>query len=251
MWRQSVKPILVGAPDPREPCAHCEVRQRSVCSAIPDGDLARLAEVAVSRDYAKGEVFIEEGEPARDFFNVTRGTVKLFKMLPDGRQQVTGFATIGHFLGLAVSTNYAFSAEAIEPVRACRFSRPKLRALLDDFPALEQRLLATACNELVTAQEQILMLGRKTAQERLASFLVAWSHNSVPCDHPAGHVHLPMTRGEIADHLGLTIETVSRTFSRFRASGRIETPSNTDVLILDRPWLEGVAAGMAPGGVAA
>jgi CRP/FNR family transcriptional regulator len=237
-----LRPLVIGDHG-GEPCAHCDVRHQSVCSAIEDSDLARLAAVAVSRDIERGRVFIEEGEPATDFFNITTGSVKLFKLLPDGRQQVTGFAGVGHFLGLAVSSTYAFSAEAIEPVRVCRFSRAKLRAVLDDFPALQRRLLETACNELASAQEQMLLLGRKTARERLASFLMARARAAAPCVGTT-HVHLPMTRSEIADYLGLTIETVSRTFSRFRAEHRIATASHNDVEILDRGWLEELAAGM-------
>ena len=170
--------------------------------------------------------------------------MKLFKLLPDGRQQVTGFAGIGHFLGLAVSDTYAFSAEAIEPVQLCRFSRPKLREVLHDFPALEERLLQTACNELVAAQEQMLLLGRKTARERVATFLVAQCQAGLPCGR-SELVPLPMNRSEIADYLGLTIETVSRTFSLFKAERRIATPSNSEVVILDRAWLNHVATGHA------
>ena len=245
MNMQSVRPIVVSRSGQADVCEQCDVRHRGVCSAMADADLARLADVAVVRDYDKGKVFIEEGEPAHDFFNVTSGTAKLFKLLPDGRQQVTGFASVGYFLGLAVSERYAFSAQAIEPVRVCRFSRPKLRAVLDDFPALERRLLEMACNELVTAQEQMLMLGRKTAQEKVASFLVSWSQTSALCDHHVDTVRLPMTRGEIADHLGLTIETVSRTISKFRADKRISAPSPAEIHLLDRPWLEHTAGATA------
>ena len=238
----ALRPIVVGS-HPGDPCAHCDVRHQSVCSAIDDADLARLAAASVTREVERGQVFIDEGEPATDFFNITRGSVKLFKLLPDGRQQVTGFAGVGHFLGLAVSATYSFSAEAIEPLRMCRFSRPRLRLLLDDFPVLEKRLLETACNELAAAQEQMLLLGRKTARERVASFLMARSGAEAPCGG-SDRVKLPMTRAEIADYLGLTIETVSRTFSKFRAEKRISTPSNSEVIILDRRWLENLAAGM-------
>jgi CRP/FNR family transcriptional regulator len=237
--------ILLAPKHAHDPCLSCKARGQSVCSAIADQDLGRLAAVAVVREIERGETFIEEGEPAQDFFNITRGTVKLFKLLPDGRQQVTGFASVGHFLGLAVSDTYAFSAEAIEPVQLCRFSRPKLHGLLHDFPVLEARLLQTACNELVAAQEQMLLLGRKTARERVASFLVARSNYARPCGEPADHVALPMNRSEIADYLGLTIETVSRTFSRFKADRRIATPSHAEVVILDRPWLDRIASGVA------
>lgn len=228
-----------------DPCAACTARGYSVCNAIEDKDLARLASAAMAREIPKGEIFIEEGEAASEFFNITSGTVKLYKLLPDGRQQVTGFASAGHFLGLAVSQTYAFSAEAIETTQLCAFSRPKMRELIQDFPALEQRLLETACNELVAAQEQMLLLGRKTARERVASFLVARAAVQLPCTRTSGDsIALPMTRGEIADYLGLTIETVSRTMSRFKAEKRIAIPSNTEVMLLDRPWLDSMAAGL-------
>ena len=109
-----------------DPCITCEARSLSVCNAVADADLARLATIAVVIEVATGQCFIDEGEPAKHFFNVTAGSAKLFKMLPDGRRQITGFVGAGHFLGLAVSDNYAFSAEAVERVRFCRFPRAKL-----------------------------------------------------------------------------------------------------------------------------
>jgi CRP/FNR family transcriptional regulator, anaerobic regulatory protein len=227
-----------------EPCGHCDARPFSVCNAIPDDDLARLAAVAVVTEVAAGTTFIEEAEPAHSFFNVTRGTAKLFKLLPDGRRQITGFASVGHFLGLAVSDTYAFSAEAIEPVRFCRFPRARLRLLLDDFPAMEKRLLEVAANELVAAQEQMLLLGRKTARERIASFLAMQSCQGVSCRQPRMRFPLPMTRSDIADYLGLTIETVSRTLTRFRSEGLIEIPCQSEVVILNRRKLESLAGGL-------
>lgn len=237
-----VPPMMASTDSPMQQCQSCGARRASVCSAIPDADLARLASVAVHAEIPRGRTFIEEGEPATDFFNITHGTAKLFKLLPDGRQQVTGFASTGHFLGLAVSRTYAFSAEAIEPVRLCRFSRVKLQAVLTDFPALERKLLETACNELATAQEQMLLLGRKTARERVASFLLS-RLQSAACCAQTDEIRLPMTRSEIADFVGLTIETVSRTFSLFRKEGRIMVPSHDLVVILDQAWLEDLAAG--------
>ena len=239
-----VRPLVIADRVAGTACSHCDVRDQSVCSAISDADLHHLAAASVRLAFGKGQTFINEGDPATDFFNVTRGTVKLFKLLPDGRQQITGFASVGHFLGLAVSRTYAFSAEAVEDTALCRFSRPNLRRLLADFPALERRLLDTACNELATAQEQMLLLGRKTAAERVASFLTSWGKSSAACGRSA-EIHLPMTRGEIADYLGLTIETVSRVFSRFRAEKRISTPSHDEVVLLDLPWLIRLADGNA------
>jgi CRP/FNR family transcriptional regulator, anaerobic regulatory protein len=227
-----------------DPCASCEAHGVSVCNAIPEAELLRLAAIAVVTEVPAGQCFIDEGEPASSFFNITAGTAKLFKLLPDGRRQITGFVGPGHFLGLAVSDTYAFSAEAIEPVRYCRFQRARLRALLDDFPLMEKRLLEVAANELVAAQEQMLLLGRKTARERLASFLQLQSRQGMPCGHHRRRYALPMTRHDIADYLGLTIETVSRTLTKLRAEGLIEFVSQSEVLICNPVALEGMAGGL-------
>ena len=226
-----------------DPCGACDARPNSVCSAIEDTDLARLAAAATSTRIAAGRSFINEGDPADSFFNMTGGTATLYKLLPDGRRQITGFARAGDFLGLAVSSTYAFSAEAIDTVRVCRFPRRKMMELLDDFPAMERRLLARASNELVAAQEQMLLLGRKTAKERVASFLLAQYSRTRKCAHDASPIDLPMTRSDIGDYLGLTIETVSRTFTRLRKDAVIELPSTDSVIITDHDQLLEMAEG--------
>jgi CRP/FNR family transcriptional regulator, anaerobic regulatory protein len=226
------------------PCLTCDARSLNVCNAIADADMGRLAALAVVTDVPAGQCFIDEGEPASCFFNITAGTAKLFKLLPDGRRQITGFVGAGDFLGLAVSDTYAFSAESIEPVRFCRYDRGRLRDLLDDFPLMEKRLLEVAVNELVAAQEQMLLLGRKTARERLASFIVAQSHQGVPFGHAHRQFNLAMTRSDIADYLGLTIETVSRTLTRLRTEGLIDVMSQGEITICDPVALSGLAGGL-------
>jgi len=230
----------LSAPHGTEPCGSCGARRASVCAAIDDRDLERLAALAVPTPVPTGRSFITEGDPAEHFFNVTQGTAKLFKLLPDGRRQVTGFAAAGTFLGLAVSSSYAFSAEAVEPTQVCRFSRTRLRHLLDDFPAMERRLLDVASNELVAAQEQMLLLGRKTARERVASFLLARQS----CAAAGRHILLPMARTDIADYLGLTVETVSRTMTRLRKERLIEMPSPTEIVLRNPDGLRELAAGL-------
>lgn len=241
MHMQRTQPAASTADAPGASCQRCGARAQSVCCVLDERDLARLAAVAVHLDFERGQTFIEEGDPALDFYNIIEGTVKLYKLLPDGRQQVMGFSGPGYFLGLAVSQTYAFSAQAIEPVRLCRFSRPKLTALMDDFPLLERRLLKTACNELAMAHEQMLLLGRKTARERVASFLLSRRRIA-----GTDLIHLPMTRAEIADYLGLTIETISRTLTKLRIEGRLRMAPDSGIVLLDRPWLEGLAGGFGP-----
>jgi CRP/FNR family transcriptional regulator len=209
--------------------------------------LERLAALAVPIPVPAGRTFIIEGDPADHIFTITAGTAKLFKLLPDGRRQITGFASKGTFLGLAVSSSYAFNAEAVEDSQVCRFSRTRLRHLIDDFPAMERRLLDVASNELVAAQEQMLLLGRKTARERVASFLLA--RECVPAGFvlplAKGRILLPMARTDIADYLGLTVETISRTMTRLRSERLIEMRSPTEIVLCNHDGLEALAAGMA------
>ena len=235
-------PIVLKSLGGVRPCATCNVRQISICDAIPETDLARLGACAIGGVARPGTLFIAEADPAVAFFNITSGTARLYKLLPDGRRQITGFADGGNLLGLAVSDTYAFSAEAIDTVRYCMFPRIRLRALMHDFPHLETRLLQFASTELVAAQEQMLLLGRKSAHERVASFLMARSRLAALQDSPARFV-LPMARGDIADYLGITIETVVRTLRKLRNEGLIAVTNTSEVVICDARALQWLANG--------
>ena len=228
----------------------CGVRRASICDAVPEADVARLATAAMDGVAKPNETIIEEAGPATAFFNVTSGTVRLYKLLPDGRRQITGFATMGDFLGLAASGNYAVTAQAIDTVRYCRFSHARLRTLIHDIPLMERQLLSFATAELATAHEQMLLLGRKSARERVASFLMTRSRLSCAHRQSATHFILPMARGDIADYLGMTIETVVRTLKKLRDEGMIEVANTRDVIIIDSISLRRLAdcqAGFEPG----
>lgn len=228
-------------PGTDNPCAACNVRVLSLCDALDEQDLPRLAAISSSMTVRPRQILVSEGDVADYLFNITEGTVKLYKLLPDGRQQITGFLFPGDFLGLAAAGRYAYSAEAITRVTFCRFDRRKLDKLLDDFPKLERRLLGIASNELAEAQDQMLLLGRKTAREKLASFLLMMARRSGLPGTPEEPLELPMTRTEIADYLGLTIETVSRVLTQFRKERLLEMPALDRIVLLDRPTLERLA----------
>lgn len=223
-------------------CAGCSLRAGSLCGAIGDEGLRHLASVASAGIAQPGRLLIEEGKPANDFYTITAGTTRLFKLLPDGRRQITRFAGAGYFLGLVGSDTHAFSAEAIGALRYCRFSRHELHGLMDEFPALMQWLMRFAAHELALAQEQMLLLGRKSADERLASFLAMRCREAMPGMRQ--RLVLPMTRGDIADHLGLTIETVSRALSLLKAAGIIAIHAATEIVILEPDRLTTLAAGV-------
>jgi CRP/FNR family transcriptional regulator len=228
------------------PCASCAVRHISVCDAMPETDLARLGAAAIGGIAKPGILFIEEACPATSFFTITSGTARLYKMLPDGRRQIIGFANGGSFLGLAVSDAYAFSAEAIDTVRYCRFPHSRLRALLRDFPPMQSRILEFVSSELAAANEQMLLLGRKTARERVASFLIVRSRIGSSCQPSGTNFVLPMSRGDIADYLGMTIETVVRTLKKLRDEGIIAVTNTQDVVIRDITLLQRLADGSRP-----
>ncbi len=220
-------------------CALCGIRAPSVCGALDDGELGNFSASAVSRQFAAGDTVFFEGDPADNLYNLVSGCVRLSKLLPDGRRQVTGFLFPGNFLGLAYVNSYAFTAEAITNVSVCQFSRGRFQRNLGDFPALEKRLLAMASNELAAAQDQILLLGRKSAKEKVVSFLLNLMRQR--SNEDANTVALPMTRNDIADYIGLTTETVSRTISRLTDEGLIALRTPHEVVLVDLEKLRDVA----------
>lgn len=226
-------------------CTTCSAREFSVCGALGDADLYKMNALAEHVTLKAGETLTREGDPARHLFNITAGSVRVFKLLPDGRRQIMGFLFAGDLLGLTAGDEFAFSAEAVEDMTACRFKRPAYRALVKDSPALEAALLERANHELAAAHNQMVLLGRKTAQERLATFLL-----DLPSKDPArfdgpNHVRLPMSRSEIADYLGLTIETVSRVLTKLKTQGLIQLTSLNDVTIVHPAALRRIAEGDA------
>ncbi|MDH5557593.1 MAG: helix-turn-helix domain-containing protein [Alphaproteobacteria bacterium] len=213
------------------------------CGALNDREMPHLLAILQTATVEPHGSIIDEGEAADYLFNVTQGAVKLYKLLPDGRRQITGFLFEGDFLGIAMNERYAYSAEAVGQISLCRFSRRKLERLLDEFPKLEKRLLGMASNELVQAQDQILLLGRKTAQEKIVSFLLNLSDRQVKRGAPASPILLPMGRADIADYLGLTTETVSRTITNLKRKGYIKLLQGGMVELPDSEALQELAEG--------
>jgi len=225
------------------PCADCEIRSIGICAALKPNELERMHRIVKDVRFAEGQLIFSEGDPAESLFNVLTGAVRLVKLLPDGRRQITGFLLPGAFLGIALNSTYAYTAEAIVDTKLCRFGRREVEGLLKDIPNLEHRLLGEAANELIAAQDQMLLLGRKTARERVASFLMGLSRNAKRHGFDDNPVALPMSRTDIADFLGLTTETVSRTFTRLRQAKVIALEGNAMVRLLDRPALDDLIAG--------
>lgn len=174
--------------------------------------------------------------------NVVSGALKIYRTLPDGRVQIIGFLGPGDFIGTSYSLQgtHNVSAEALTASRVCSFPRRAFQELMSRSPALGRRLFDMTSNEVLAARNHLVLLGRKTARERVASFLVGMMRRTHAISEE-GVLSLPMTRQEIADYLGITMETVSRTLSAFRAEGLIDSNSATQLKIRSPALLEAVA----------
>jgi CRP/FNR family transcriptional regulator len=233
------------APEPGHlgACDSCEVRSLGFCRRLDERRHARLSALAVGCGFERHQTIFHEGDEAAFVFAISSGTAKIYKLLPDGRRQVTGFLFPGDFLGFALGDRYGFTAEAVEEARLCRFPRDRFESFLAAYPELQQHLLSMAIGEIEAMQDQILLLGRKSARERVASFLMLLSREAARHPEPSDRLHVPMTRGEIGDYLGLTTETVSRTLGDFRNETLIKLTSPWRIAITRPRRLKSIADG--------
>src|SRR5258708_17393536 len=184
---------------------------------------------------------LEKVEWTTYFINRIEGVMRLYKLLPDGRRQIVGFALPGDFLGMATSARHSLSADAIGPVVVCRFSRTSFARFIEEKPHLLRRMNELAVRELSQAQDHMVLLGRRSAEEKVATFLIGWRDRLAQLGSPSKTVALPMSRQDIADFLGLTIETVSRTFTKLERNRAIEILPGS-ICLLDPARAEALAA---------
>ncbi len=216
-----------------------DVAGLAMCRGLARQAATRIVAVSTLQRAKPGETLFSEGDNADGIYEVVTGMLRLYKLLPDGRRQITGFLSAGQILGLAPEGTHVYSAEAINDVTLCRYPRAGFDRLIDEVPGLARRLLAVTSHELRAAQDQMLLLGRKAAAEKVASFLLLMGEQQGNSDE----VSVPMARSDIADYLGLTTETVSRTFTKLKNESLIALPTPNHVEILDRGRLEDFAAG--------
>src|SRR6516225_5568026 len=177
-------------------------------------ELRGLTLLATKVPSRAGKTIFEEGERADSAFGVSQGVVRLYKSLPDGRRHIVAFALPGDFLGMPLAERHSCSADAIGEVSLCRFSRDELGTLIGKSPILTRLLLDFAARKLNMARDQLLLLGNGSAEERVAIFLVDWRKQLEPLVAISRPLPLPMPRQDIADFLGLKLETVSRTLAK-------------------------------------
>ena len=225
-------------------CDRCGIRRLALCAALDSEHIAELERISSFKRMEPGQCLIVEGDLGDDAYNILAGGVKLYKSLPDGRRQITGFLLPGDFLGLPSRGHYAYSAEAILPTQLCRLPRRELETVFERNPEIEKRFLGLVKDELTAAQDHMLLLGRKSARERIACFLLEFSRRAQRLGWSVDPLILPMHRTDIADYRGLTVETVSRTFSRLREQGVVELPKSDRVVLAQHGVLEELCEGI-------
>ncbi len=219
----------------------CDVRKQAICAALDDHEVGALEAIMTSATMAANQTLVHEGDRRRQVYSLTSGMLRLSTILPDGRRQITGFLMPGDYLGLADDEVYAQTAEAVVPSYLCSFPVAQMEALMEKFPRLKDRLYVMTRTALRQARDSQIVLGRLAPVEKIASFILVSRQRAAEVGREGDIVYLPMTRTDIADYLGLTIETVSRSFTKLRVQKLIHLPDSHHVQILDRRSLEAVA----------
>lgn len=225
-------------------CQACEARHKGVCGALSPTQLTELSKNTTKTVHEHNNELHSSDQDQDHYSNILSGVVKLTKLLPDGRQQIVGLQFAPDFLGRPFSKQNNVIAEAATNVRLCSFPKNVIEKFIQETPDMERRLHEQHLNELDEARDWMLTLGRKTAIEKLASFLLLIvSHIDPEGLHHKNDVaiELPLKRSDIADYLGLTIETVSRQLTNLRKKEVVEVGAKRAIKIVNLERLKMIA----------
>ncbi len=234
-------------------CSACPIRHRAVCARADDNELEKLNAIKFYRSFKAGETIVWAGEEVDFVASVVGGVATLSQTMEDGRRQMVGLLLGSDFIGRPNRETVAYDVTAISDVTLCCFRRKPFQELLSDTPHISQRLLEMTLDELDAAREWMLILGRKTAREKIASFLSIIARRETGSDtvDTGSNVafDLPLTREAMADYLGLTLETVSRQMSSLKRDDVIVLEGKRRVVIPDFNALLEETGDDADGGV--
>lgn len=226
-------------------CKECSLRELCLPLGLAEPDLSALDKlIKRRRTLKKGETLYRFGDPLKSLYALKSGTVKTTGLMEDGRVQVTGFYMPGELLGIdAINTDqHPCSAEALEAAEVCEIPYQALESLAHQIPGLQHQLFRVMSREIVRDEQMLMMLGRMTAEERLAASLLNFSRRQARLGMPASEIRLTMSRQDLGDYLGLALETVSRLFSRFQEEGLISVHGR-QISIIDSKRLQSIATG--------
>jgi CRP/FNR family transcriptional regulator len=224
-------------------CKDCNLRELCLPIGLNDHDVDQIdAVIKRRRAMHKGETLYRAGDPMRSLYAVRRGAFKTSGVMEDGRVHVTGFFLSGEILGFDAITadEHPCTAEALETSDVCEIPYDSLEDLGHKIPNLQHQLLKVMSREILRDEQMLVMLGRMTAEERLATFLLNLSRRQERLGRSTIDLSLPMSRQDTGYYLGLALETVSRLFSRFQEQGLIEVIGR-QVRLLDPNRLHAMA----------
>ncbi len=232
-------------------CADCGIRHRAVCSRCDSSELARLEEVKFYRHYEAGQRIVWAGDEMSFVGSVVSGIATMSQTLEDGRVQMVGLLLPSDFVGRPGRNSTPYDIVAASALTLCCFRRVPFERLMAEMPHVAERFLEMTLDELAAAREWMLVLGRKTARERIASLLVSVARREASFDLAPRtrdiRLDLPLTREAMAEYLGLTLETVSRQISQLGRDNIIELDGRRRILI---PDLAQLAAETGDGAIA-
>lgn len=242
--------------EPVKPRAHTQAHCRD-CSLAPLclplsldlDDMDALDDIVKrGRPLKKGELLFRQGEPFGSVYAVRSGALKTFSLSDNGEEQITGFHLPSELVGLSGvdSEIYPVSAQAQETTSVCEIPFERLDELSAQLPQLRRQLMRVMSREIRDDQQMMLLLSKKTADERIATFLVNLSARFSARGYSASQFRLSMSRNEMGNYLGLAVETVSRVFTRFQGAQLIEADGK-EIHILDPVQLCALAGGSMPG----
>lgn len=218
-------------------CSDCPIRHRAVCSRCETDEFERLNAIKFYRTFPAGQTIAVRGDEIETVSSVVSGTATLSRVMEDGRTQIVGLLLPSDFIGRPGRRNLQYDVVAVSDVTLCCFRIGPFEALVAEMPHIAERMLEMALDELDAAREWMLLLGRKTAREKVASFLLLiHRRNRVPDSETTVddlRLELPLTREVMATYLGLTIETVSRQLTALRKDGIIEAEGKKVIVIKD------------------
>jgi CRP/FNR family transcriptional regulator len=231
-------------------CADCALNPVCLPPALEDGDIQQLDDIITrNRPLARGSVLFDEGMAFEAVFAVRSGAIKTVSNTPSGEEQVTGFYLPGEIVGLDSignpSGNYGSIAIALESTAVCALPFDALENLAGKLPSLQRHLFQLMSSEIRADQQVLQLVGRRSAEERLATFLLTLAARYKRRKLSENELHLPMSRSDIANHLGLALETVSRLFTKLQTQNVLRV-NGRDVEIIDRPRLLQLANGGEP-----
>ncbi len=223
-------------------CGECSLRDQCLPLSLGADDM-RALELGVKshRKLSKGEYLYRVGDPFRSLFAIRSGSTKNYEITTDGSVQITGFHLPGELLGMdAISSEqHPCDVVALETTEVCELPFAKLEVLARELPGLQHQLLRLMSREIADEEILLVMLGRMKAEERLAAFLLSFSRRLQRLGNSSTVLHLPMSRQDLGDYLGLALETVSRLFSRFQED-KLITIQGRNIKLLDAERLKNI-----------